>query len=465
MSAQQRFPPPANNTPLFACRDNYLSLKTINISFANLNKSPDALRELQLAHPRDSILLTCETPSFENLPLPLERYHLIFADNPADTPGPRTCAYIADPIVSLLENYECSRDTVTLHLVDGWTVIATYIDPNSPIDPALLKPFNPMTVMLGDFNAKNQAWFDTQPSDDHQSLARGASSQAWSRRVHTVERGARLLTPHHAGDIPSKIDLIWTHRDSTNFAIGDYLPLAHSDHSSLHCRFRMMKPHNKHVSPRPDYRKMQPDLINDLTRSSTAPITYLELENLLTNCLENIPRLFRPPNRQLPPDLLSPRRLVRHLMKKRWGSDRCLRACKESREDLKQFINSGIEETLDSAQGTEFFHFSHQQRVNRPVPSLTLNGQNYAGHARIAKCFADHHGAGAPATAPPICSTTIPAINPSEVSEALANAPPQSSLGPDFLSASLLKMIHKIYPSSLSSIYTEILRSGLHPPS
>ena len=130
-------------------------------------------------------------------------------------------------------------------------------------------------------------------------------------------------------------------------------------------------------------------------------------------------------------------------MKKRWGSDRYLQACKEYREDLKQFINSGIEETLDSAQGTEFFQFTRRQRFNRPIPSLTLNGQNYAGHARIAKCFADHHGASAPAAAPPVCTPTIPAINPSEVSEALANAPPHSSLGLDFVSASLLKMIQK----------------------
>ena len=297
MSAHPRSPPPANSTPLSACRNNYPSLKTINISFANLNRSPDALRELRLAHPRDSILLTCETPSSDNLPLPLERYHLIFADTPANTPGPRTCAYIADPVVSLLAKYKCSRDTVTLHLVDGWTVIATYVDPNSPVDQSLLQPFNPKTIMLGDFNAKNQAWFNTRPSDDRQSLARGASLQAWSRRAHTVERGARLPTRHRTGDIPCKIDLIWTRRDTSHFSIGDYLPLAHSDHSSLHCRFRMIKPPNNHLSPRPDCRRMQPDLINDLIRSSTAPTTHLELEKLLTRCLEAIPRLSRPPNR------------------------------------------------------------------------------------------------------------------------------------------------------------------------
>ena len=110
--------------------------------------------------------------------------------------------------------------------------------------------------MLGDFNAKNPAWFDTNASDDHQSLARGTALQAWSRRAHTVERGPRLPTRHRAGDIPSKLDLIWTRRDSTCFSIGDYLPLAHSDHSSLHCRLRLIKPPTNHLMPRPDYRRM-----------------------------------------------------------------------------------------------------------------------------------------------------------------------------------------------------------------
>lgn len=45
------------------------------------------------------------------------------------------------------------------------------------------------------------------------------------------------------------------------------------------------------------------------------------------------------------------------------------------------------------------------------------------------------------------------------------NAAAHSSSGPDFVSASLFKLIHKIHPSSLSTIYTKVLRSGLHPPS
>ena len=264
-------------------------------------------------------------------------------------------------------------DASISNLIDDWTIIATYADPISPIDSNLLKPVDLKTIMLGDFNAKHPTWFDTRASGYRQSLARGAALHAWSRRAHTVERGARLPTRHRTGDIPSKIDLIWTRRDSAHFTIGDYLLPAHSDHNSLHCRLRLIKPPLNHLAPRSVYRRMPSDLICDLIRSSPPPKTSPELEDLITRCLEAIPRISRLPNRQLPLELLSQRRLVRHLMKKRWGSNRYLEARKAYREDLKHFINTDIEESLDSAQGTDFFRFTRRQRVNRPVPSLTLN--------------------------------------------------------------------------------------------
>lgn len=392
----------------FRDRGNRSSLKSINISFANLNKSPEALRELPLASPRNQILLTCETPTSDKIPLPLNRYHLIYADSAPDAPAPRTCAYVADSIVSLIETYECSRDIVTLRLVDGWTIVASYSDADSSIHPSLLRPIDLKTVLLGDYNAKDTAWFDTRPTDDSGRLARGAALRAWSRRAHTCERGPRLPTRHRAGEIPSKLDLIWTRRDSPHFSIGDYAPLAHSDHSSLHCRFRLIKPPARFLRPRPDYRRMDADLISSQLRTRTPPQNPLDLDNLIKFCLEFIPLITRHPAWKLPSGLLEQRRLVRHLLKKRWGSDQYKIARRTYREELAQYINADIEESLDTAQDPEFFRFTRRHRVNRPVPSLTYLNQCYSGHSRIAKCFADHHGASAPILAPPLATPNIP---------------------------------------------------------
>ena len=86
-----------------------------------------------------------------------------------------------------MENFSCTRDRVTINLVDGWTITGAYTHPESPIDPVLLQPINQKTIILGDFNAKHASWFDCKRSDDHQSLSRGRTLYDWSRRCHTAE--------------------------------------------------------------------------------------------------------------------------------------------------------------------------------------------------------------------------------------------------------------------------------------
>ena len=132
-----------------------------------------------------------------------------------------------------MENFSCSRNRVTINLVDGWNITAAYTDPVSPIDSFLLRPITRRTNILGNFNAKHASWFDCKPQDDSQSLSWGTTLYDWSRWSHTVERSPRLPTRHRTGDSPSKIDLIWTRRDADPFTIGDYAPLSHSDHCIL----------------------------------------------------------------------------------------------------------------------------------------------------------------------------------------------------------------------------------------
>lgn len=153
------------------------------------------------------------------------------------------------------------------------------------------------------------------------------------------------------------------------------------------------------------------------------------------------------------------------MMRKRWGSDRYIQARKEYREQLRDFINCSIEDTLDSSREPEFFEFTRKSPITKPVPTLTLNNQIYAGHARIAKCLADHHRAGPPIRIQPQPSPDIPPIHPREVTDAIDRAPPRSASGPDAINAELLRLLHTAHPSCLSRIYTDILRSATHPES
>ena len=306
-------------------------MKTVNVSFANLNKSPEAFKELTLTHSRDSILLTCETPTSDNVPPTLSGYYALYNESPPDQPPPRVCAYIKNSAIDLLDKFTCERDLITIHLVDDWIIKAIYTDPLSPINPKILTSISHKTVILGDFNAKHPSWFDTSPTDDHRSLARGKDLHNWSRRAYTVERGPRLPTRRRPGERPSKLDLIWTRRDSHNFIIRDYSPLTNSDHDSIHIRLRLIRPPRNQSSPRPDMRRMPIDTIRNFFSSSTPPTNPSELDDILLNAIKLIPRLLRNPNHKLPPDLREQRCELRHLMRKRWGSNRYAEARQEYR--------------------------------------------------------------------------------------------------------------------------------------
>ena len=158
-------------------------------------------------------------------------------------------------MIDLLDKFTCSCDIVTINLIDGWTIVASYTDPSSHIDPRLLTSLNKKTIMLGDYNAKDPLWFDTSPLDNGHSLARGKVLRSWARKLFTVERGPRLPTRYRQGEKPSKLDLIWTRRDSAPFTIADYSTLTNSDHMCLHAHFRVVKPPRTTASPRPDYKR------------------------------------------------------------------------------------------------------------------------------------------------------------------------------------------------------------------
>ena len=94
-----------------------------------------------------------------------------------------------------------------------------------------------------------------------------------------------------------------------------------------------------------------------------------------------------------------------------------------------------------------------------------MNGQTYSGHARIAKCLADHHRTGPRIRVPPARSQDIPRVSPLDVSNAHALALPSFATGLDQISTFLLSLLHQAHPTCLGDIYTIVLRSGRHPQS
>ena len=206
------------------------------------------------------------------------------------------------------------------------------------------------------------------------------------------------------------------------------------------------------MHPRPDYKRMSHDTLRQFFESHPIPNDPDLLDHLLKEALTLIPRITRNPKHKLPPEIRAARSHLRHLIKRRWGSDQYRIVRQQYRESLTNFINNDIEEQLDSSHDPGFFRFTKKSTINRPVPSLHLIGQTYSGHARIAKCFADHHRTGPRIPVTPLSSPGIPRVLPREVSDGLARAPASSATGPDQISASLLGILHRVHPTCLGCV-------------
>lgn len=179
-------------------RDFRPSLKTINFSYLNVNKSTAALTELQITRPRDIIYFISEVPLRDNHPIPLEGFYSIYAEtDPSNTI--RTCTYFRESAADCLESFDCHPDYVTIKLVDQWSITACYIDPLSDIPSSLLKPLTDRQILIGDFNAKHQSWFDIRPTDSSISKKRGLTLFKWANKYHLVERGPREPTRYQTG--------------------------------------------------------------------------------------------------------------------------------------------------------------------------------------------------------------------------------------------------------------------------
>lgn len=441
------------------------SLKTINFSYFNANKSTEAIRELTLTRPHNILYIISEVALNDHVPVPIPGYYSIYDDSDPTLHRIRTCAYLKESAADCLESFRTTPNIVTIDLVDNWTITGCYIDPTSPVPSSLLTPLTDKQIIMGDFNTKHQQWFDVKPNDNSQYLARGRTLAQWSKRCNTVERGPREATRHQEGYLPSKLNLLWTTRHRTNFMCNGYFPNTRSDHCVISARLRLIRNPKILTQPRPDYKRMDRALIQDYIESHPPPDNSSQLDTYLQRVLQLIPTNNKNPVHRLPPDLITMRCSLRHLMKTRWGNDEYRTLGHQYRDALTNHINAHIEDTLENAKHPEIFQFSKRGTPSKPVPTLTFNGRRYSGHEQIARCLAEYHGARPKMKLVPVNNPDIPPVLPSEVTEHLNKAPPNSANGPDLINAEVLKLLHASHPTCLSNIYTHVLQSGRHPQS
>ena len=118
------------------------SLKTINFSYLNANRSAEAIRELVISRPRDVIYFVSEVALNDHVPVLIPGFYSIYDETNPTLNQIRTCAYFKESAADCLESFHSTPDIVTIKLIDNWTITGCYIDPDSPIPASLLTPIS-----------------------------------------------------------------------------------------------------------------------------------------------------------------------------------------------------------------------------------------------------------------------------------------------------------------------------------
>ena len=246
--------------------------------------------------------------------------------------------------------------------------------------------------------------------------------------------------------------------------------MEHSDHTCQSVKLPL-EYRETETQTKTDYRKTNVHVLTEQIRNLTLP-TPVNADDLIDQ-LERI-------RNTLPTKKISDKpRLAKAVIDSRRNLNRALRSKKIGKLEIKEMrlkyrqsirdhhnkaIDTILEESNDNDQS---FELSKRGKTKKAIPPQLVDGITYRTHDEISYAMARHHGAGDTAEGEDT-SMEDWAIEPvlgHEIQAAINKAPPNSTLGKDDISATLLKAYSKAYPGYLESIYTKILRTGNHPDS
>ena len=280
------------------------------MSHLNCHNSKVALDELAKIRPRDDVLLTSECPMANERPTDLRGYISIHEDL-----GARVCAYVREgPAASAIIETETHAEKVTLKLTGGRQLTCSYIRPGNDLPPPHNDFMADGEIRMGDYNAPHPEWTDDPGT--HRS-ARGNLLVNWAIATDARERGP----PGPTHDRGNKLDLVFTKDTPTMWTtIHHNGKIEHSDHDCQSISILLPAPPNAHES-KPDYRKMDHQMMVDFFKRTARPATPQQLDDLLQQAIQKVPRKRSANQARLNPDVLEARRAVRREGRKNPGSD------------------------------------------------------------------------------------------------------------------------------------------------
>ena len=426
----------------------------IKILYINAGKHVKAVEEVSQIHRADDIIIIGETPLTDEQPLEIEGYATIANEGRTDI-----SAYIKESRQHMIESAETKEGHIIITTRGGWTIVGVYSRGNEEID-TLPEVNEKKMIWIEDFNARHREWYDAGDKGRSSTDKKGRRLMEWARRKGLREIGHKDHMRRQGMELPSKIDLIFTNAEATAYPPQE---IANSDHSAISAKIEEWTGKEEEERRKTNYRACDWEGIKEKMKKRERPRTAEEFQKLMDDAIKSLPKKRGDGQNRLPADLLRLRRETRRLARKKEKHEEYHKLRNKYRTQLRDFLNNGIEKQLEEADETGVFQLSKRGKRKKVMQYLEREGKIYKKKHEMAKCIAEHQGAGPRVEEGEEEEREIEKVEEWEIQDALRRSPADSANGADDAPLKMVQTTNQAHPGALSEIFTSILRRGRHP--
>ena len=425
----------------------------LKILYINAGKHERAIEEVSRLHQTDDIIIVGETPMVDEQPIEIGGYATIASEGKTDV-----SAYVKESRQYMIRSTETSKGHVTITTRGGWKVVGVYSRGEEGVQ-TLPKVQGSKMVWMGDFNARHKTWYDAGDKGRSSTDKKGQALLSWATRKGMKEIWKKEHTRKQGLELPSKIDLIFTNADAKAYPPQE---IANSNHSAIAVKIEEWAGREEEDRRKTNYRGCDWEDIQERMKKQR-PTTAEEFQRMMDGIVTSLPKQKGNGQNRLPADLLKLRRETRKKARQGEKHEEYHTLRNKYREKLKAYINSGTEKQLEDTDETGVYQLSKRGKRKKVMQYLEREGKIYRKREEMAKCIAEHQGAGKRKEEEEEIWREMKEVEEWEIQDATRRSPVGSANGADDIPIRMIQTANKAHPGALREIYTGILRRGKHP--
>ena len=215
--------------------------------------------------------------------------------------------------------------------------------------------------------------------------------------------------------------------------------------------------------PKTSYKGCDWQSVREKMEGKQRPKTAEEFQAMMDEAIRELPKVRGDGQNRLPADLLRLRRDSRKLARQKEKHEEYHELRNKYREKLTEFINSRVEKQLEVADETGVYQLSKRGKRKKVMQYLVREGRTYRKRQEMAKCMAEHQGAGPRKEEEEERWGDIEEIEEWEIKDGARRSPANSANGADDAPLRMVLTVNQAHLGSLREIFTDILRRGKHP--